>query len=106
MSRSTVFQEDLQLHEMRQAEQKLRLLEKECAEIPKRLAQELKDRECTMPPLAEIRDRELRREHEQQVSRGEITNIQRIQAKSMTLLILLLAATGSLIWWGVRLMQG
>ena len=106
MSRSTVFQEDLQLHEMRLAEHKLRLLEKECAEIPKRLAQELKDRECTMPPLPEIRERELRREHEHQVSRGEITNIQRIQAKSMTLLILLLAATGSLIWWGVKLIQG
>ena len=106
MNRSTVFQEDLQLNEMRQAEQKLRLLEKECAEIPKRLAQELKDRECTMPPLAEIRERELRRQHEQQVSRGEITNIQRIQAKSTTLLIMLLAATGSLIWWGVKLMQG
>jgi hypothetical protein len=106
MSRSTVFQDDLQLNELRQAEQQLRLREKEFAEIPKRLAQEIKDRECTMPPLAEIMERKARREHEEIVSRGEVANIQRVQAKSMTLLILLLAATASLIWWGVKLMQG
>lgn len=106
MSRSTVFKEDLQLDELRVAEEQLRLKEKEYAEIPKRLAQELKERECTMPPLAEIQERKLRRAHEETVSRGEITNIQRVQAKSMTLLVLLLAATASLVWWGMKLMQG
>lgn len=106
MSRSTVFKEDLQLTELREAEQQLRLREKEYAEIPKRLALEIKERECTMPPLAEIMERKARREHEEIVSRGEIANIQRVQTKSMTLLFLLLTATASLIWWGMRLMQG
>ncbi len=106
MSRSTIFKEDLQLIELRETEQKLRLREKECAEIPKRLALEIKDRDCTMPPLAEIIERKARRAHEEIVSRGEIANIQRIQTKSMTLLFLLLTATASLIWWGMRLMQG
>jgi hypothetical protein len=106
MSRSTVFQEDLQLSELREKEQQLRLREKEYAEIPKRLALEIKERECTMPPLAEIMERKARREHEEIVSRGEIANIQRIQTRSMTLLFLLLTATASLVWWGMRLMQG
>ena len=106
MSRSTVFKEDLQLDELRATEEELRRQEREIAEIPKRLADELKERQCTMPPLAEIQERTRRRAHEEIVSRGEITNIQRVQAKSMTLLILLLAATASLIWWGMKLMQG
>lgn len=106
MSRSTVFKEDLQLDELRATAEDLKRQEREIAEIPKRLADELKERQCTMPPLAEIQERKLRRAHEEIVSRGEITNIQRVQAKSMTLLILLLAATASLIWWGMKLMQG
>ena len=106
MSRSTVFKEDLQLNELREAEQQLRLREKEYAEIPKRLALEIKERECTMPPNPEIMERKARREHEEIVSRGEVANYHRVQTKSMTLLFLLLAATASLIWWGMRLMQG
>ncbi|MEO7101030.1 MAG: hypothetical protein ABI162_16860 [Luteolibacter sp.] len=106
MSRSTLFREDLELDQIRETEEQLRLKEKEFAEIPKRLAQEIKDRECTMPPLAEIMERKLRRQHEQIVSRGEVSNIQRVQTRSTLLLMLLLTATASLVWWGLKLMQG
>ena len=44
--------------------------------------------------------------HENIVSRGEVKNILRDQNRSVALLVLLLAATGSLIWWGLKLMQG
>ncbi|MES2439447.1 MAG: hypothetical protein V4584_10290 [Verrucomicrobiota bacterium] len=106
MSRSAPLKEDLELSQMREAEQQLLLRQKEFAEIPKRLAQELKERECTMPPLAEIEERRRRKEHDQIVSRGEVANILRDQSRSFMLLVLLLTATGSLIWWGVKLMQG
>ncbi len=106
MSRSTLFKEDLELNEIRETEQQLRLKEKEFSEIPKRIAQEMKDRECTMPPLAEIMERKLRLQHEQTVSRGEVSNIQRVQTRSALLLMLLLTATASLVWWGLKLMQG
>ncbi len=106
MSRSTVLKEDLELNELRQAERQLLLLEKECAKLPKKLALEQKERECTMPPLAEIEERRRRVAHENIVSRGEVKNILRDQNRSVALLILLLAATGSLIWWGMKLMQG
>ena len=106
MSRSILFKEDLELSQIREQEQQLLLLQKQCAQLPKKLAQEQRDRECTMPPLAEIEERRRRREHENIVSRGEVTNILRDQNRSVVLLILLLAATGSLIWWGMKLMQG
>ena len=80
--------------------------EKEFAAIPKRLAQELKDRETMMPPLLEIEERKQRILHEQIISRGQIINIQRDQTRSLSLIFLLLAATAALIWWGMRLMQG
>lgn len=106
MSRAPLLKEDVELNELREAEQQLLLLQKECAEIPRKLAQELRERECTMPPLAEIEERRLRRQHEDIVSRGQVANILRDQSRSVLLLLLLLTATGSLIWWGVKLMQG
>jgi hypothetical protein len=106
MSRSILLKEDLELTQLRQAEQQLLMLERECAKLPKKLAQEQKDRECTMPPLAEIEERRRRRAHEEIVSRGEVTNIQRDHNRSIGLILLLLAATGALIWWGMKLMQG
>ncbi len=106
MSRAPLLKEDVELKELREAEQQLLLLQKECAEIPRKLAQELRERECTMPPLAEIEERRLRREHEEIVSRGQVANILRDQSRSVLLLLLLLTATCSLIWWGMKLMQG
>ena len=105
MSRA-VLKEDLELNELREHEQQLLQLHKEAAELPKRIARELKERESTMPPLAEIEERKRRREHEETLSRGEAKNILRDQNRSLMLLFLLIAATGSLIWWGLKLMQG
>jgi hypothetical protein len=106
MSRSAPLKEDLELSQIREEQQQLLLRQKEYAEIPKRLAQELRERESTMPPLAEIEDRRRRKEHDMIVSRGEISNILRDQSRSLLLLILLVTATGALIWWGLRVMQG
>lgn len=106
MSRRPTLKEDQELTQMREAEQQLLLLEKQYAQIPQKLALELKERECTMPPLAEIEDRRRQRIHEDTVSRGEASNILRDQTRSLMLTAMLLAATGALIWWGVKLMQG
>jgi hypothetical protein len=107
MSRSSKFlKEDQELLELRQNQQALLLLERECAEIPRKLALEMKERESTMPPLAEIAERKRRREHEDTVSRGEAKNILRDQNRSLALLFLLVTATSALVWWGMKLMQG
>lgn len=106
MSRNFPLKEDLELRQLRQQDQELLRRQRECAAIPKKLAQELKDRECTMPPLAEIADRTRLKEHDLIVSRGEVANILRDQTRSMLLIVLLLTATGSLVWWGIKLMHG
>jgi non-ribosomal peptide synthetase component F len=106
MSRAKLLKEDVELSQLREAEQQLLVMEQECAKIPWKLAQEQKERECTMPPLEEIEERRRRRQHEEIVSRGQVANILRDQSRSFLLLLLLLTATGSLIWWGVKLMQG
>lgn len=106
MARKKLSNEDLELQKLRETEQQLLRLQEECAKIPGKLAQEQKEQECTMPPLAEIEDRRRRKMHDDMVSRGEVANILRDQNRSLSLIFLLLAATGSLIWWGLKLMQG
>ena len=106
MSRSPILKEELELNEILATENQLRERERAYAEIPKKIAQEIKERESTMPPLPEILERAARIRHEQTVSRGEVSNILRDQSRSTMLLLLLIAATSALIWWGMKLMQG
>ncbi len=106
MIRSAVFKEELELDELRETHQQLLLREQEIADLPKRLEREQRERDCTLPPLQDIADRERRIRHMDCVTRGQVTNVLRDQTRSFALLILLLVATGSLIWWGVKLMQG
>lgn len=106
MSRSTTFKEDLELDQIRETEQQLLQREREFAESRKRIAQERIERESMMPPLDEIQVRIQRKQHEQIVSRGEVANVRRDQSRSLMLLFLLITATCTLVWWGMKLMQG
>ncbi len=106
MSHNTFFKEEMELDQIRETEQHLAKRERESAEHRRRLAQQRSERETTMPPLEEVQDRKQRKQHEQIVSRGEVKNERRTQNYSMLLLVLLVAATCSLVWWGMRLMQG
>jgi hypothetical protein len=106
MSRGNLFKEDLELDQIREAEQNLLKREREIAENEKRIARERIERESTMPPLDEIQNRQKRKQFEQTVSRGEVSNVRRDQTRSLMMLFLLIAATCSLVWWGVKLMQG
>jgi len=56
--------------------------------------------------LAEIEERKRLREHKDILTRGEAKNILRDQNKSLLLLFILIATTGFLVWWGLKLMQG
>jgi len=106
MSRNPLSMEDLELAQIRETEQQLLKREKEFTANRQRIAQELSERERTMPPLEEIQVRTRRKQHELCVSRGEVVNIQRAQNRSLMLLLLLVMATCMLVWWGVKLMQG
>lgn len=106
MGRGKTLKEDLELDQLRETEQQLLLRHKEFSELPKKLAAEIRERESTMPPLAEIEERKRRLAHEEMLSRGEVANILRDQNRSIVLLFMLVAATASLVWWGFKLMQG
>jgi len=106
MSRTTLFKEDLELDQIRETDQQLAQRQREFSENRKRIAQERIERESMMPPLDEIQARIDRKQHEQIVSRGEVANVRRDQNRSLMMLVLLVAATCTLVWWGVKLMQG
>ncbi len=106
MSRSRFFKEDLELDEIRAAEEHLLQREKAFAENQSRIAHDLIEQERTIPPLDEIHARTKRKQHELIVSRGEVANVRRDQARSLLMLILLVTTTCTLIWWGFKLMQG
>ena len=106
MSRHSRTMEDLELAKIHETEQQLLKLEKESNAARQRIAREQRERQTTMPPLEEIQARALRIRHEQCVSRGEVVNILRTQNRSLRMLLLLVTATGALVWWGIRLMQG
>lgn len=106
MNRSKLPQQNSELAEILELDQQLLARHREFSELPKRLAQERREQESTMPPLLELEDRMRRIQHEEIVSRGQVSNILRDQGRSLLLIFLLLIATGALIWWGVQLMQG
>lgn len=106
MNQGTLFKEEVELDQIRETQQQLQQRQREFATNQKRMALERAERESMMPPLDEIEAREKRKEHETNVNRGVITNARRTQNHSILMLVLLLLATASLIWWGVMLMQG
>ena len=106
MARKSKLKEDAELQEIRQAELLLNQRHRECVELPKKFALKIHELETTMPPLAMIEDRRRELHHLDIVTRGRAANVLRDHNRSLTLLFVLLAATGSLIWWGVQLMQG
>ena len=106
MSRSTTFKEELELDEIREREEELRRREWEYAESQRRIAEERSERERTIPPMEVIQERIDRKRHEESVTRGQIKNERRAQNHSLLLLVMLVTATCSLVWWGLKLMQG
>ncbi|MDX1679513.1 MAG: hypothetical protein R3242_02170 [Akkermansiaceae bacterium] len=105
MSRSQPIKEELELDALLAHEQELLEREREFARNQERIERERHERERTMPPLDELKERARRRQHEEIVSRGEVANIRRVQNRSLLMLMLLAITTATLIWWGLKLMQ-
>ncbi len=106
MSRSKLFKEELELDEVLVKQQELQCRLKEFERSQREIEHNRAENERTIPPLSEITDRERWRQHEHLVSRGEVANVRRDQNQGLLLLFLLISATCTLIWWGLRLMQG
>jgi prefoldin subunit 5 len=106
MKRPRIFKEELELDEVLNKQLELQSKMKEFERSQREIERTRAESERTIPPLREITERERWRQHEQLVSRGEIANVRRDQNQGLLLLFLLITATSTLIWWGLRLMQG
>ena len=81
-------------------------LEEFIEDAPERIRKEMEDEITTMPPRDDLEDR--RRDHKfySQLSRGEIRNERRHQARGSLLFILLATAIASLSSWIYAFLQG
>ena len=81
-------------------------LENYIEDAPERIRQEMDDEMRTMPPPDDLEDR--RREHKfyAQLSRGEIRNEHRYQARSALLFLLLITAIVALSSWIYSVLNG
>jgi hypothetical protein len=104
LKQGNLFEEDQELLALRDMERKLEAAHKEVVKLPAKLASEKRERESTMPPMAEISERQQINRFEQSLSRGQIENVLRTQRHSLAMLLLLAAATALLLAWAYRIM--
>ena len=105
MKQTDLFEEDEELNALREQQKKLEMAHKEFVKLPAKLAREKKDRDATMPPMAEIKERELINRFEANLSRGQIENVLRTQRQSLGMMLLLVAATAMMLLWAYRIMM-
>ncbi len=104
MKQGNLFEEDSELVALRETQRKLEAAHKEFSKLPAKLAKEKKERDSTMPPMAEIKERELINRFEQSLSRGQIENVLRTQRQSFGMMVLLATATVLMLFWAYRIM--
>jgi hypothetical protein len=105
LKQASLFEEDEELVLIREKEKKLEAAHREFVKLPAKLALEKKERDCTMPPMAEIREREQINRFEQSLSRGQIENVLRTQRHSLAMMLLLATATLLMLFWAYKIMM-
>ncbi len=95
--------DDPELVSLREKQRRLDEAHKEVVNLPARLERERRDRETTMPPMAEIREREQIKQFERILSRGQVVNTLRVQRQSLGMMLLLATATALMLVWAYRI---
>lgn len=106
LKQGNLFEEDAELVALREKQKKLEQAHREYIKLPAKLALEKKERDCTMPPMAEIRERQQINRFEQSLSRGQIENVLRTQRHSLTMMLLLATATVLMLFWAYKIVIG
>lgn len=106
LKQASLFEEDHELVALREREKKLAEAHREVLSLPARLEKEKKEHEATMPPMAEIKERQLFNRFEQNLSRGQIENVLRTQRQSLGMMLLLATATVLMLVWALKIMAG
>jgi hypothetical protein len=105
LKQASLFDEDYELKALREKERKLAEAQKEYQKLPALLAKQKLENDSTMPPMAEIRERQKFNRFEESLSRGQIENVKRTQRQSIGMTILLLAATVLMVMWALNMMS-
>lgn len=105
LKQASLFDEDHELQALREKERKLAEAQKEFQRLPALLAKQKLESEATMPPMAEIKERQKFNRFEQSLSRGQIENVLRTQRQSFGMTLLLLAATILMVMWALRMVS-
>ena len=103
LKQASLFDEDYELQALREKERKLAEARKEYQRLPALIEKQKKESEATMPPMAEIKERQKFNRFEQSLSRGQIENVLRTQRQSFGMTLLLLAATVLMVMWAIRM---
>jgi len=106
LKQGSLFNEDDELVALREKERKLAAAQKEFQRLPELLARQREESEATMPPMAEIKERQQFNQFEQNLSRGQIENVLRTQRHSLAMMLLLAVATVMMLLWAYRIMMG
>ncbi len=106
MSHTRQFKEESEMDELLAEEREICKRMREFEENQKRIAREREESERTIPPMEDIQERRSMRLHEEATTRGQVKNQRRIVERSFVMLVLLIAATCALLWWGYKVMQG
>lgn len=104
LKQASLFDEDYEFRALREKERKLAEAQKEFQKLPAILAKQKLESEATMPPMAEIKERQKFNRFEQSLSRGQIENVLRTQRQSLGMMLLLIAATVLMVMWALRIM--
>jgi septal ring factor EnvC (AmiA/AmiB activator) len=103
LKQASLFDEDYEFRALREKERKLAEAQKEFQKLPAILAKQKLESEATMPPMAEIKERQKFNRFEQSLSRGQIENVLRTQRQSFGMMLLLIAATILMVMWALRI---
>jgi hypothetical protein len=103
LRQASLFNEDHELQLLREKERKLAEAQQMFQKLPALLEKQKKENEATMPPMAEMRERQKFNKFEQNLSRGQIENVLRTQRQSFGMTLLLLAATLLMLFWAFRI---
>jgi hypothetical protein len=107
MSAQSLSNDELELRNVDEKLQWLRQREAECQDLPKKMAIEKQERDCTLPPCERLAEIKRMIAHEMDlITRSEAGNLQKAQTRSVLLLITLGIAITALVAWGLRLMNG
>ncbi len=104
LKQANLFEEEEELVELREKQRKLEEAHREFVKLPAKLALEKKERDCTMPPMAEISERQQIARFEQNLSRGQIENVLRTQRHSLVMMLLLATATALMLFWAYKIL--